>query len=1076
MYYPTMRKIIFLHLLLGLSAFVGTGRGAELAETNVADLRVGGWKNPLGFDEAEPRLSWQLRSENRGAAQTAYQVLVASTAELLTQDRGDLWDTGRVTSSENIRLHYAGRPLHSWQKMFWKVRIWDEQGRASRWSDVGTWTAGVMNPQDWASGTRWITDRELLRWQRAKLGYRSQATNDPATPKWLQFDLGSSVPIEAVRLRAITHTVDENLGFPRRFQLEVANRPDFSDARVVVPAKNEDSNPWSSVIDLPLKEVTARYVRFTATKLRVFHGEACLAISQVEIISGERNLAPTAKASASDSLEDAAWSLAAVNDGLGVPGANPRASDSLRVRRGFVVRPGLKRALFAVSGLGHYTLAVNGAPASAAVLTPGWTDSRQTCLYDTHDLTAQLHEGANALGLTLAGGMYNVQTGFKRYVKFVSAFRPLMAFGELRLEYADGSSEVIGTDPKWRVSPGAETYANIFGGEDHDARRETHGWAAAGFDDSTWTPAAATNGPGGVLRGTAWAAPSLVTHESFAPVAVKELSSGARVYDFGQNTAMMPRLRVRGPAGATVRMIPAELVREEGSVNRNSAGGGSAYWQYTLKGDAAGEAWFPSFFYQGARYLQVELTAPDGAPLPVVEKLESVVVHSDSPAAGTFACSNELFNRIHTLVRWAQRSNLVHVLSDCPHRERLGWLEQYHLNGPALRYEWDLAHLYAKGFNDMSDAQRPNGLVPSIAPEYVVFDGGFGDSPEWGSALILAAWQHYLFTGDDAPLRRHYGAMQRYLDYLTSRAESHIVSYGLGDWYDVGPKPPGIAQLTPIALTATAIYYEDARALARIAGFLGHPADVERYETLAKEIGAAFNRKFFNEEAGSYATGSQTAQAMPLVLGLVASENRERVVTALVRDIETRGNTAGDVGYRYLLRALADANRSDVIYAINNQSEKPGYGYQLAHGATSLTEAWDANPRSSQNHFMLGQINEWFYQDLAGLGVDPAAPGFKNVLVRPQPVGDLTWVEASHDSPYGRVKVRWERKDASFTVKLVVPPNSTATLWLPAREGGEITEGAKPIARSPGARFLRREAGRAIYAVDAGTYVFETQL
>lgn len=1044
------------------------------ASGTITDLRVGGQINPLGLDDARPGLSWRLESTERGARQTAYRVLVASSAELLATGSGDLWDTGRVESADNLRLVYAGAPLRSSQTVFWKVQTWDEHGQASEWSTPATWTTGVLDEKDWSRGTRWISDAELLRWQRPKLGCRSKPGKDAATRKWILIDLGQSVPVEAVKLRAVAHTVDENFGFPRRYQLEVANRSDFSDARIVA-SMDQDTNPWIGLIELPLKEVKARFVRFTATKLREFHGEACLAVSQIEVLSNGRNVAPAAEITASDTLEDPQWSLAAVNDGLGVPGVNPRASDTLLLRRGFAVKSGLKRALLHICGLGHYTLALNGEKVDAdRLLTPGWTDYRKTCLYDTHDLTARLHEGENAIGLTLAGGMYNVQTGFKRYAKFISAYRPLMAFGELRLEYADGTTEVISTDENWQTAPGPVTYANIFGGEDFDARRETVVWAKA----------VATKGPGGALRGAAWAPPPLVAHESFSPVAVKEIKPGVSVYDFGQNTAMIPRLRVRGSAGATVRMIPAELLKPDGSASRASVGGGPAYWQYTVKGDPAGETWFPDFFYHGARYLQVELTRPDGAALPavspsnlpVVEKLESVVVHSDSPPAGTFACSNELFNRIHTLVRWAQRSNMVSVLSDCPHRERLGWLEQYHLNGPALRYEWDLAQLFAKGFNDMADAQRPNGLVPSIAPEYVVFDGGFVDSPEWGSAIILAAWQHYQFTGDDTPLRRHYGAMQRYFDYLTSRADQHILSHGLGDWYDIGPNGPGLAQLTPVALTTTAIYYEDAVAMGQIAGFLGRPDDARRYAGLAEEIGKAFTAKFFNAETGVYATGSQTAQAMPLVLRLVPKERRDLVVAVLLKDIADHGNgvTAGDIGYRYLLRALADTGHSDVIFAMNNQSEKPGYGYQLAHGATALTEAWNTNRTSSQNHFMLGQINEWFYQDLAGLGVDPAAPGFKNIIIRPQPTGDLTWAEASHESPYGSIKVRWERFEEKFVLKVTVPANSTATVYMPVKKGGAVREGGIAAEQSKGVKYIERVRDREVFAVESGTYSFES--
>ena len=482
---------------------------------------------------------------------------------------------------------------------------------------------------------------------------------------------------------------------------------------------------------------------------------------------------------------------------------------------------------------------------------------------------------------------------------------------------------------------------------------------------------------GRVLRGASHASPPLRTHEVLAPVSVRPLGPGVSVYDFGQNASMVPRLRVRGAPGTTVKMIPAELVKADGSVDRASVGDAEASWSYTLAGRAGGETWFPRFFSHGSRYLQVERGAAPGTERPEVVGLESVVVHSDSAPVGEFSCSSELFNRIRNLVHWAQRSNLAHVITDCPHRERLGWLEQYHLNGPSLRYETDLGRLYRKGFADMADAQRPNGLVPDIAPEYVVFEGGFRDSPEWGSAIVLAAWQHFVWTGDESPLRLHYEAMKRYVAYLASRAEGDIVGHGLGDWYDIGPKPPGPSQLTPIALTATAIYIEDNQALARIAERLGRPEDARSYAESAARIKAAFNRRFYDPAAQHYATGSQTAQAMPLVLGLVPDEDRDLVLEALVRDVRAHGNgtTAGDVGYRYVLRALAEGGRSDVIFDMNHQSERPGYGYQLARGATSLTEAWDANPRSSQNHFMLGQIIEWFYGDLAGLAPDPAGPG-----------------------------------------------------------------------------------------------------
>jgi hypothetical protein len=1036
------------------------------------ELRCDSMTDPLGVDSSPPRLSWRLRGDGaRGLRQRAWQVLVSSTRERLERDAGDVWDSGRVDSDEQLYRPYGGRPLRTAQQVFWKVRVWDGEDRASSWSPVATWTMGVLEAAEWRG--RWISDPELLRWSRPLLGHRSRDTT-PETAQWIQIDLGSAYPIQELLFHALRHTVGERLGFPRRFKVEVANRPDFGDAAMVADATASDHERWTTLIRLPVGGLSARYVRLTATLLRVFEGKACLAFSQIEVRSGGKNVAVGAAVTASDSLEQPPWSAAAVTDGLGVPGANPRANATLLLRREFHVRARLRRALANVSGLGHYEMTINGARVGAGLLTPGWTAYDTTCFYDTHDVTSLLRSGTNAVGIVLDNGMYNVQDG--RYHKLVTAFRPQKAIAQIRLEYEDGAMDVVPTTGQWRVARGPVLFSNVYGGEDEDARLEPQGWDRPGFDDAGWTAAALLDGAGPALRGASLASPAFRAYEVLPPASVRELGPGVAVYDFGQNASMMPRLRARGPAGSRATMIPAELLKPDGSVDRGSSGGGDAWWSYILAGRAEGETWFPRFFYHGSRYLQVERTAPEGRALPRVEALESVVVHSDSPPAGEFACSSELFNRIRTLVRWAQRSNLAHVVTDCPHRERLGWLEQYHLNGPSLRYETDLTRLFAKTFADMADAQRPDGLVPDIAPEYVVFDEGFRDSPEWGSAIVLAAWQHFVWTGDDSPLRRNYDAMRRYVAYLAGRAEGDIVSHGLGDWYDRGPGPPGYSQLTPIPLTATAIYVEDTQALARIASRLGREEDARTYAAVADRIKGAFNRKFFEPTTGTYATGSQTAQAMPLVLGLVPDGQRSRVLAGLVEDVRRHGNatTAGDVGYRYVLRALAEGNRSDVIFDMNHQTDKPGYGYQLERGATSLTEAWDADPRSSQNHFMLGQITEWFYGDLAGLAPMAEFPGFARVRVRPQPVPAVTWARASHESPRGRVSVAWRREAAAFSLELELPPNVGGEVWVPSDDSADVQEGGRPARQAPGVRFLRRDSDRSLFEVGSGRYSFSS--
>jgi hypothetical protein len=704
-------------------------------------------------------------------------------------------------------------------------------------------------------------------------------------------------------------------------------------------------------------------------------------------------------------------------------------------------------------------------------LSPGWTNTEKTCLYETLDLTDRLHPGPNALGLTLAGGLYNVQTG--RYTKLVTPFRPLVAIAVVRLEYADGSVDFVATDPTWRVAGGPTTFAHFYGGEDFDARRIPAGWDRPGFDDHEWRPACVTPGPGGVLRGYSHASPPFQTYGALTPVAIRRIRPDVIVYDLGQNASLVPRLRITGSPGAAAKIRPAELLNPDGTIDRTSVGGGDASWKFTLAGRPGGESWMPQFFYHGCRYLQVDLSPGADGALPHIDSLVGIVVHSDCLSPGQFQCSSDLFNRIRILVRWAQLNNLAHVLTDCPHRERLGWLEQYHLNGPSLRYESDLTRLYAKTFADMAEAQTVDGLVPDIAPEFVIFSGGFRDSPEWGASVILAAWQHYVWTGDESLLRQNYGTMRRYLDYLSGQARDHLLNYGLGDWYDLGPRPPGTAQLTPIALTATAIYFECTTTLARIAERLGRPEDARRYSAQADLIKVAFNSAFLHSDASTYATGSQTALALPLVVGLVPPAARPAILDALVRAVRTAGDriTAGDVGYRYLLRALADAGRSDVVYAMNTRSDRPGYGYQLAQGATSLTEAWNAERTSSQDHFMLGQIDEWFFGDLVGITPDPAAPGFRNVLIRPQPVAGITWARATIPTPRGPVSCSWSKPRGLFRLELALPVGTTGTVRVPATTLDGVRLDSQPLIGRHPSLAARLEDGCAIFPIESGRHV-----
>lgn len=456
----------------------------------------------------------------------------------------------------------------------------------------------------------------------------------------------------------------------------------------------------------------------------------------------------------------AAWSavsswtmgVLAASDWKGSWIAAPNATESLLLRREFLVGAGLRRAVLHVCGLGQYEARIDGARVGEDFLSPGWTDYDKTTLYDTHDVTALVREGRNAIGLFLGNGMYDVVRR-DRYVKFTGFFGPLRAIAQLRLEYADGRTQFVGTDANWRTLAGPVVGGGEYGGEDYDARLLPQGWDQPGFHDLRWLPAVVCVGEPYTLRGMSAAAEPLREIEVHRPVSSRAFPDGSVVYDLGQNAAHIPRIRVSGPAGSRVRVWPAELLNADGTIDVATMGGtryGGRYWQYTKAGDSA-EEWTPHFCYIGCRYMRVEPLPPDtdaapagdeaGGPsaigsgsvrLPHLDALEGVVVHSSAVPVGRFEASNPLLDRIRTLVRWAQRSNMVSVLTDCPHREKLGWLEQYHLNGPSLRYEFDVDRLFAKGMRDMADAQHADGLIPEIAPEYVKFNPPFNSAAEWG--------------------------------------------------------------------------------------------------------------------------------------------------------------------------------------------------------------------------------------------------------------------------------------------------------------------------------------------------------
>lgn len=895
-------------------------------------------ETPSGITRAQPRLGWQLVSQQPGDKQTAYQVIVSVSAETVNKGIGDVWDSGKITSGESQHMVYAGKALRQGQRYYWRVKVWDANGKASAWSPVTWWDMAPELPN-----VQWIG--------------------------------------------AITHE-DSRLPQGREFHAPVLK-------------KKEVADQWNNV--------------------------------------------------------------------------DPLAKRSIILRKPLTIRKKISNAVVYVSGLGQYELTINGRKVGNSEFAPLWSDYDKTVYYNTYYPDSLLQQGSNVIGVLLGNGMYNV-TG-DRYRKLLVSFGPPTLFLRLIIRYADGTEEIIASDASWKYAESPITFNCIYGGEDYDARLEQDGWEKPGFDDANWKPVVLQHPPKGILR-PQLAAPVKIMKE-YDSKNINEPQSGIYVLDMGQNLSGFPSIKVSGKKGQQFKLLVGEALTKEGTVNQNRSGA-PYYYQYTLRGDGV-EEWRPKFSYYGFQYIQVEgadvkTPASNGAK-PLLLDVRSEFIYNAEGEAGQFECSNDIFNKAHVLINNAVKSNWQSVFTDCPHREKLGWLEETHLNGPGLLYTYNLTQFIPKIMQDVADGQRSDGLVPSIVPEYVIFGGDFSDSPEWGSAAVILPWMYYEYYGDQTLIREHYTVMKRYVDYLSSKADRHIVSHGLGDWYDYGEHAAGYSKNSPIALSATAHYYFAATLVKKAADLLGMKNDAAQYDQLAAQIRDAYNTRFFNPQTKQYATGSQYSNAVSLFLEMVEPEYRQAVLDNLVADVRNRGNrlTTGDVGNRYLYQALARNSYNDVMYALHNHHDTPGYGFQISFGLTTLTEQWDPRNGNSWNHFMMGQIEEWFYRSLAGIVPDTKAPGFKHFVIQPEPVGDLTYVKASHHTLYGDIKVHWQRGSNTFRLTVAIPVNTTATVVLP-ENAHPVSVNKVSLTKAKRVKVAEVEGKRQKLLAGSGEYVFECSL
>lgn len=738
------------------------------------------------------------------------------------------------------------------------------------------------------------------------------------------------------------------------------------------------------------------------------------------------------------------------------------------LRRSFSLEDNVESATLYISGIGQYEASINGEKIGDDFLTPGWSHYDKTVFYNAYDISDHLIIGENAIGVLLGNGFSYINR--ERYRKLVIAYGYPKMICKLEVQLSNEKSINIVSDTNWEVKPSPITFSSIYGGEDYDATLEEKGWNTADFDAGSWQQAKVVTPPYGALK----ADPNhpVRVMQVFDAESVKQLNDSVYIYDFGQNASGTVSINVKGDKGSKIQLRPGEVLSADGFVNQR--GSGSPYLlHYTLNGDGE-ESWHPRFTYYGFRYVQVTGARPTGEKgeieLPELLNIKALHTRNSAPQVGSFACSNELFNKTFDLINWAIKSNTQSLSTDCPTREKLGWIEQTYLMGGSVHFNFDVHHLYTTLMRNMEDAQMKTGLVPNIVPEYINFnyyDSDFSDSPEWGIASVIIPWQIYKWYADSSVMKQAWPLMVKYMDYLKSKASENILSHGLGDWYDLGPEPPGFAQLTPVPLVATASYYHAAKHMALMAEVLKKEEEANKYHSLADDIKVAFNVQFYNAETKVYATGSQTAMAMPLSMGLVPENDKQAVFENLKKQIEADGKrvTAGDIGFHYLIDALTKFGAAELLYTINNRDDVPGYGYQIKKGATSLAESWQALHSKSMNHLMLGHLMEWFYKGLGGIGQENQSAGYKSLVIKPEVIDSITYVKTSYESPYGLIKSEWEQDEQTFSLTVDVPFNTNARIVLPF--DGKVT-----VSHPEGVSEPTRAGNGQEYKTGSGVYSF----
>ena len=1074
------------------------------------ELRVDDLKTPLGIDDPAPRLCWQLRDPARGARQTAYEVLVATRAELLRQGKADVWQSARIESGKSLNVRYEGPALKPSTRYFWRVKLWDAAGKPYAESPIAWWETGLLDQAAWSA--HWI-------------GYETaeEAAVRHAPAQWITSPDAKALSAEKADEQHLAYRTTVMLAKPvRRAALFAAGRDTVS--AWVNGAQVLKAQPLLPSKQMPWK----KYLRADVTG-QLTAGANLLAIESVHYVVNPSGMATedappvnatlfieyadgTTAAFASGTewktaihapvawqqknFDDSGWKAAVVPAPMPGPRSQPLGHpwipDSVKaLRRGFEVSRPVKSARLYATALGEYEIFLNGKRVGDEVFAPGWTDYRQRVNYQTYDVTAQLGKGKNAIAALLAPGWYSTSLEWSQQPNNYGDTPPAL-LAQLRIEHTDGSVEWVTTDASWQAGTSYILHSELYDGESQDARRKQPGWETAAFDAGRWKSAAAIEPKPVAIEAQDY--PPIGVERTMEAKSVTQPKPGVFVYDFGQNFSGVARLRVQGPAGTDARLRFAEIVNADGSIYTDNLRTAKATDRFILSGTGV-EEFTPRFTFHGFRY--AELTGLPSAPGK--DAVTGLVYHTDAPFTAKLVTGNAMLNRLWSNILWGQRSNFVGLPTDCPQRdERLGWMADAQVFWRAASYNMDLAAFSRKFAGDMRGTQAGTPYYGIYSPGTVQPSPGSGAG--WSDAGVVIPWTSWLQTGDTSIIEENWAAMEKYLDAIAAANPDGLwkrdSGIPFGDWLS----PEGKTDYT---LIATAYWAYDATLMREMAHATGRAQDEEKYARLFEKIRAAFEKQFVrddgfvagadntpspfgqinNPQAKSTGGDTQTGYVLALHMNLLPENLRDAAAQKLAAKIEANHGLLGTgfLGTPYLLEELTKAGHAKLAYKLLLNTEYPSWGYLVGHGATTMWERWNGDrmkddpSMNSYNHYAYGAVADWIYRYAAGVDATPLDAGFHTVVLHPVFDARLGSVAFDYASSYGAVHSAWTVKGTTAEWHLTLPANTAGWLELNAGEAARYKLEGLPLGESKLSKAVT-SGERSGYELESGSYSFQVNL